>query len=332
MDLYIFSMCENNNLTYFDLSPEGNIVRKSVLTIPVPMYGCIRDDIMYIALREPFGEAQSGVTRIALSNGFPELTGSKVLPCEGRIACHIEVSSDRRFLYTANYRSGNISEFTLDHKGDIIGLHSLLQFPKVSQESVPHAHGVFFSRDGKKLYAPDLGSDRIWVYDMKKDGAIRQEGSIILPPLSGPRHMAMSMDGKTAFLICQNSSTVHSFRMNQGKWHESSCVQTVTAGKIRNQSSAIRLSNDEKWVFASNRGADTVSMIQFDGERLRLIWNEPCGSNPRDMDLSSDGKWLVLGNMDQNLVTVYHVEYKSGRLKKHAEIDLPSPVAVLFRR
>ena len=332
MDLYVFSMCENNNLTYFDFSVDGSIIKKAVLTIPVPMYGCIRDEIMYIALREPYGEAQSGVTRVDLCDGFPKWTEWTTLPCEGRIACHITVSPDRRFLYTANYRSGSISEFALNREGKIVCLNNLLQFPKLSPDSVPHAHGVFFSNDGKELYAPDLGSDRVWIYSMQESGAIMQENCILLPPMSGPRHMAISRDGQSSYLICQNSSTIHSFRHIQGNWVETASVQTVSVSGIRNQSSAIRLSNDEKWIFASNRGADTVSMVRIDQDQLDLTWNEPCGSNPRDMDLSPDGKWLVLGNMDQNLVTVYELDYELGKMKKHMEIDFPSPVAVLFRR
>lgn len=330
MTVYILSMTEKDNLALYDLNTDGTLTLRHSMTVPTPMYACIGNGSMYLALREPFGEAQSGVVRLACENGEPVHLTEPMLPCKGRIACHIALSPDGKYLYTANYRSGNISEFSLDDDGAILQLHALLQFPTLNESSIPHAHGIFFTMDGKYLCAPDLGNDRIWLYPMSEDGAVDKPSYITVPAGSGPRHLAVSQDGKHMYLVCQNSFTVHAYTVRDTGWTETSCISTEAPAGIRCQSSAIRLSADEKWLYVSNRGANTISMISIADEKLKLVCNAACGNNPRDMDLSPDGKWLVLGNMDDGCVTVFRIDTESGRLIRHSDIQCDAPVAIMF--
>lgn len=316
------SMKGDAGLFCFRLEPDGRLCPEGELRLPAPMYACQRGDRLYLALREPFGEAQSGVIAVDCENGVPVRAVGEPADCDGRIACHIAASPDGKRLYTANYRSGTVSVFALDETGAIAGRVGKLEFPS-PPEKPAHAHGIFFTADGGTLCAPDLGGDCIRLYREE-----RPAGEVRLPEGSGPRHMVMSPDGNYAYLVCQNSSEVYGFEYGADGWTGRSSVKLEAPAGVKNQASAIRISPDGGWLFVSNRGADTVSTLRADRGRVSRYAETPCGRNPRDMDLSPDGRWLVLGNMDDDTVAVYSVD--GGRLSCVSQTKVTEPVAVLF--
>lgn len=113
-------------------------------------------------------------------------------------------------------------------------------------------------------------------------------------------------------------------------WNITAVVSVGVPTDVRNQSSAIRLSPDGRWLYVSNRGANTISRFRVDANALVLCENTPCGNNPRDFAISPDGKWLVLGNMDDNNMAVYSVDSDNGSLMLVSKYDFDSPVAICF--
>lgn len=329
MKLIVLSMTPRENVVLMELSSAGKLEKVHTLCTPTPMYACNDADILYLALREPFGEAESGVVAVHCTGGVPQEIVGEPLPCYGRIACHIAYSPDRKYLYTANYRSGSLSEYRLDAQGNIEGLNQVISFEKSNPEKIPHAHGIFFSADGETLCAPDLGNDCINLYKMTPNGAELNPAVITFPEGSGPRHLAFTVDGHVAYLVCQNSSKVYALDC-KNQWRILASASSEPPINVRNQSSAIRLSPDGKWLYISNRGANTISRFKVEEHALVLCENTPCGNNPRDFAISPDGKWLVLGNLDDNCIAVYAVDPVDGALTLSAQYDFEAPVAVFF--
>ena len=51
------------------------------------------------------------------------------------------------------------------------------------------------------LFVPDLGSDRIVIYEMNlDDGTLKPHGHGDVPPGSGPRHLAFHPNGRFAYV------------------------------------------------------------------------------------------------------------------------------------
>lgn len=329
MNLIALSMTDGENVAAMGLSSNGELEKIKAIHTPVPMYACGHEERLYLALREPFGEAESGVVAVSCSNGIPQKIVGEPIPCNGQIACHIAYSPDRKYLYTANYRTGNLTEYRLDEQGNIEELKRVIVFDKLKPENVAHAHGIFFSPDGKILCAPDLGNDCIYLYKMTQNGVDLNPDVITFPEGSGPRHLVWTNDGKVAYLVCQNSSMVYALDCTNN-WKIVEGASTEPPANVRNQSSAIRLSPDGRWLYVSNRGANTISRFRVDANALVLCENTPCGNNPRDFAISPDGKWLVLGNMDDNNMAVYSVDSDNGSLMLVSKYDFDSPVAICF--
>ena len=329
MKLIALSMTTGKNVVLMELSSDGELNEVHTMCAPTPMYACNDGEILYLALREPFGEAESGVVAVRCEERVPQEIIGEPIPCYGRIACHIAYSPDKKYLYTANYRTGSLSEYRLDAHGNIEGLNRVISFEKKDPEKIPHAHGIFFSPDGETLCAPDLGNDCINQYKMTPDGVDMNPQVITFPEGSGPRHLAYTDDGHMAYLVCQNSSMVYALDC-ENQWKIVASASSEPPANVRNQSSAIRLSPDGKWLYISNRGANTISRFKVEENAIVLCENTPCGNNPRDFAISPDGKWLVLGNMDDDNIAVYAIDPDDGSLTLSAQYDFVAPVAVFF--
>ena len=96
----------------------------------------------------------------------------------------------------------------------------------------------------------------------------------------------------------------------------------------------IRIHPNQRFVYVSNRGHDSIAVFAVEAAtgRLSLVEVVPCGGkNPRNFSLSPDGAWLVCANQNSNSLTVLKVDAQTGRLTltPHSA-SLPLPVCVLF--
>ena len=80
---------------------------------------------------------------------------------------------------------------------------------------------------------------------------------------------------------------------------------------------AIRVSADDRFLYASNRVDDTIAVfaIADDGAALEPVEVVPAGGAwPRDIVLSPDGTLLFSANQHSDSITVFRVDGESGRL------------------
>src|SRR5690606_22940322 len=96
----------------------------------------------------------------------------------------------------------------------------------------------------------------------------------------------------------------------------------------------IRIHPNDRFIYASNRGHDSIAVLERDPSTgmLTLVETVPCGGrNPRNFALSPDGAWLLCASQTTNNLTVFRVDANTGRLTRvagHATVS--EPVCVLF--
>jgi 6-phosphogluconolactonase len=101
-----------------------------------------------------------------------------------------------------------------------------------------------------------------------------------------------------------------------------------------NSVAEIRLHPNDRFVYVSNRGHDSLAVFARDPEAgtLELVEIGPSGGgHPRNFALTPDGGWLLCANRDSNNVVVFRVDPASGRLAPTGrQVGVPEPVCVLF--
>lgn len=275
-----------------------------------------------------------------------ELTVINSSPIGDGGGAHIAVHPSGKFLLTAQYGGGSTALFPLDADGRL-GTAQLVKHTggsgvvKPVQEK-PHAHWAGFSPDGRFALVPDLGLDGIVIYriDLAKP-AIERHGFAASVPGGGPRHLRFSPDGKFIYLLNELSLSVTTFAWDAaaGTAQKLADVPTLSADvkakEAMNAAAEILVHASGRFVYASNRGNDTVTVYRADPatSTLNVIQVQPVrGAFPRNINLSPDGGWLLAAGADSNTIAVHKVNPTTGELTYQTKgvINVPAPICILF--
>jgi len=98
--------------------------------------------------------------------------------------------------------------------------------------------------------------------------------------------------------------------------------------------SEIRVHPTGRFLYAANRGHDTITAFAIDAQsgRLRFIEREPIrGSWPRNFNIDPTGKWLLAAGRDSNTLAVFAINTENGQLTYTRNmVMVPTPICVLF--
>jgi 6-phosphogluconolactonase len=245
----------------------------------------------------------------------------------GRTPCHLTLSPDGKFLYTANYSSGDISELPLDERGLVSGKVRLIPHSGRSvtpRQKGPHPHFVSFDPAGKQLYVCDLGTDEIRIYDYIPEKGIQLPCREILklPPGSGVRHLTFAPDGKTLYTANELNSTSSAFIRKGTTWKRGQTLSTrQKPSGIKNYPGAIRIMPDGKYFLLTNRGENSIALFETaPGGKFTLLETIPSGGNyPSDILLFPDGKCFAVIHLKSHNVTLFELDTKKKRLLPEKE-------------
>ena len=260
---------------------------------------------------------------------------------EGDGACYIELSPNEDLLAAANYGSGGIVLYNVDETGKIIGKPEARKHvgngPHDNQKS-PHAHCVKFSKGGDFLYAVDLGIDKILAYLITSDGTLGKEHTALqLDPGDGPRHLIFHPTKNKVFIINELYSSVVSADVDTKTGIFTKIDKKSTLPESYDGASFcadIHLSNDGKFLYASNRGHNSIAVfsVSDDGQMSFLGTESVQGDWPRNFTLSPDNNFLLVANRKSENITVFKRDATSGLLSFTGnEIKLPQPVFLKSR-
>jgi 6-phosphogluconolactonase len=263
---------------------------------------------------------------------------------QGANPCHLAIDATGKVLAAANYSNGITSTTLLDDAGLPAGPGFAIKVdgkgPRTDRQDGPHAHGVYFR--GKHLLVPDLGIDKVLTFTVdpataKSDAAepVAWTGN----PGAGPRHMAFSPDGRHAYVVNEldNTVTACGFNSADGTLTTLHSVPTLPADwEGRSSTAEIEVHPNGKFVYASNRGHDSIAVFARDAASGKLSPVEivPCGGKvPRHFTISPDGKWLLCAHQDSNTLASLPLDPATGKLgAPKATTAVPNPICIQFLR
>ena len=251
-------------------------------------------------------------------------------PTGGADPCHLTVDPSGRYLATANYTGGSLSVHPIDADGSLLPRSDLVRHigggPVADRQDGPHVHMVRFT--DRHLLAVDLGNDTVRTYGLSaRDGHLRPLHVTYLPPGTGPRHLALAASG-AAYLVGELSGTLSVLRAGGDGTLTGLGAVPLREDPSPNLAAAVTISPDGRFVYASNRGPDSVSVFAVTGDELFPIAEVPSGGRgPRDITLAGDH--LYAANEESDTVTVFDRDPATGLLKQTTSVETPSPVCVL---
>jgi 6-phosphogluconolactonase len=289
-----------------------------------------------------FGLAKGGAVHAFsrdLSTGRLELLNSA--PTFEALPAHMCLHPNGQFLVVANYEPGAVVVYPLEQDGSL-GKHTdhvrhAGSSVHPQRQTGPHAHYVGFDPITQRLLVTDLGTDEILFYDFSSTGQIkeRRDLRITCAPAAGPRHLAFHPNGRHVFVLAELSNTLMVYRRADEGFDLLQEVSTLPAGFAgHSQAAAVRVSRSGRYVWASNRGADSIAMFRFDPstEQIELMCVAPTGGRqPRDFVLSPDGSRLLVANQDSDSVVTFDiVDEGMAGLREIARSHVPTPSCLVW--
>ncbi|SBO16607.1 lactonase family protein [Carnobacterium divergens] len=241
---------------------------------------------------------------------------------EGAPPCYVGVDATRNFLYTANYHKGEITVLQTAADGTLTLLDTVTHQGSSVHENqqTPHAHYADLTPDQHYVVACDLGTDEVYTYSVSTEGKLTEVARFKAAPGTGPRHLVFHPNGKVAYLFGELASVVVvlSYDAATGRFKELETVPTIPENFTDfNGGAAIRLSKDGKFLYASNRGHDSIVVyeVQNDGaslKQIQLISTE--GQIPRDFNLTARDEFVVVGHQESDNLTLFERDPQTGLL------------------
>jgi 6-phosphogluconolactonase len=278
------------------------------------------------------------VTCFGIEAGTSRLAELGSAPSEGDDPCYVAFAPGERHVLVANYSSGSIAVLPLGLGGAPGVASQVIRFqgsgPDAVRQEGPHAHAILPDPHGSVVFATDLGTDMLHGYGWSKDRIEEMQGfPMKCRPGSGPRHLAFS--GDRLLLLNELDSRIDVLSLHESHRRLSSVgdLPLVDAARVgKNAAADIHASADGRFVYASNRGEDSLVVFESIDAPPGLVFRQRIpsgGRTPRNFLLAPDGRHLLAANQQSGTVTVFERDTRTGLLSGGGEaLKVPSPACL----
>ncbi|WP_196221828.1 lactonase family protein [Sphingobium sp. CAP-1] len=333
----------------FDQRTGALVMTGAIANVPRPTWTIRhpRLPILYSVNEEGNDGAKNGsifAFRINARDG--SLTRLNEVDAQGGGTTYLALDALSNTLIAANYGGGSVATFPILKDGSIgpaVSVVAAAGSGPHRRQTKPHAHSVMVDPSGRFLIAADLGADRLFVYpfDGKRHAILPdqpgQDRHFIAQPGSGPRHIAFHPRGHFLYLINELTAQVQAF-----SWDATvgrlALVQTISTNAPDHQgdssASEILVSRDGRFLYAGNRGENSLLVYAIDRKRgtLSPVQRVASGGNvPWGFAFDPSGHWLLVANEKSDRVNIFAVDRRTGRLRDSGQsASLPKPVSFSF--
>ncbi len=343
----------------------GGLTPVEVVTTENPTYLAVDPTMNYLYCVNELGADKDGnplsrVSAYQIDRSSGKLRFLNTQPSNGTWNCHIWVHPSGKYLFAANYGSGSFPVYPILDDGSIGEMADFIQDagdgtgPDPARQEGPHAHMILTNPGAQHVFGVDLGADQVMVWNFDPSSGKLSPGTVPYANVAsgaGPRHMAFHPGDKFAYVLNELSSTVDVFDFDpvRGAFIGIQAVSTLPAdtkyvrpkfdptnpGKVptgTNTTAEIRVHPSGKWVYSTNRGANTIAIYKVDPNSGKLTstgWASSGGEIPRGMNIDPSGTFLYVGNQNSDNILVFSIDPRDGTL--HGPIQtIKSPVPVDF--
>jgi 6-phosphogluconolactonase len=316
-----------------------------------PTFLVLRNDRIYAIgeVSEHDGEPGGVVAAFAVDPATGDLSLVNRQSSGGAGPAFVTTDATVRMALVANYVGGSVASLPIGPEGALEPPSKVVAPPMphegpgpvADRQDAPHAHSIIPDRNNRFAFEADLGADRIYQYTLDPvAGQISPEPIEIYNvfPGTGPRHLAFHPSGRWLYVIGELSSTliVYSYDANNGLLREPKALSLLPTGwEGFNKSSEVVLSPDGRFIYAGNRGYDSITVLRVhdDSGTVTLAGQYPSGGSfPRHFALDPSGEWLVVANEQSDNLTTFRVDQENGVLKWTGQsVQVPVPVCVVFK-
>lgn len=325
------------------LTPEGLAVET-----PNPSFVAVHPNHRFlysVSETADYGGKRSGaVSAFSIDAKSGKLTLLNTVPSGGGGPCHLIVDKTGKTLLVANYGGGSVASFPVKADGSLGEAASFFQHSGSSanpqRQKGPHAHSTTISPDNRFAFFSDLGLDQVKIYKLDAATAKMEPND---PPFgkvkpgSGPRHFTFHPNGRFGYVVNEMGSSVTAFSYDpaKGALTEIQMISTLPENfSGENNDAEIEVHPSGKFLYASNRGHDSIAVFSIDpkkGTLTKVDVTPTGGKTPRNFAIGPGGKYLLAANQDTDDIHIFKIDTKTGKLTPTGDsVKVGAPVAIVF--
>ncbi|NIF54511.1 lactonase family protein [Burkholderia sp. Ax-1724] len=262
---------------------------------------------------------------------------------EGKNPVHLAIDPTGRYVVVSNHIGASLAVLPIAADGSLEPLSQLVHLEgpigphRIEQkQSKPHFNP--FDPTGRFVIVPDKGLDRTFSFRFENGQLAPAETPFVVSREgAGPRHIAFHPDGRHAWVVNELDSTVTTYGYDAANGSLtplqvlSSLPDTYTGDS---RGSEIEVDRTGRFVYASNRGDDSIAVFSIDASNghLRFLNAIPAqGKTPRFMTSTPDGRFMYVLNEDSDTIVAFSVDAQSGTLAPTGFVaPSGSPVCMVF--
>ncbi|XBC39516.1 MAG: beta-propeller fold lactonase family protein [Buchnera aphidicola (Chaetogeoica yunlongensis)] len=276
---------------------------------PQPILILKSKKLLYVGLRPNFGIYSYTIQ----SNGTLKEQSSAILPGSPN---HFEIDITEKFLFSSSYHFNCISVTPIDFSGN----------PQPFIQVINNIHGCHASKindQNNTLFVSSLHKNRIYIFDFIKKGILltNKYNFVITHANFGPRNLEFYKHKNWLFSINELNGSIDIWFFNQQK-KTIELMKNINILSDKNTkkawSSDLSLSSCKKYLYASDRTENTISIIKINKDikkvkKINTVKTEL--KQPRTFHINSTGENLfIIGEKSHNF-SIYKISQATGCLE-----------------
>ena len=223
-----------------------------------------------------------------------------------------------KFMLTSSNGGARASSYRVGDDGALVAPAAC------TVHTIPGAHSVQVHPGNRYAYVPHCITQNAifqYAYDGETGEFAMQDLGILVPPTrTGPRHIRFHPRLEVMYTTDEQGNSISAYRV-AGDGRLSPPFQTVSTlppdfDPAGNTTAQLRVHPSGEFLYAPNRGHDTVACFAIDpaSGKLTLIGRAATEPHVRGFDVDPQGKFVFAAGVDSGRMSVYGIDRGSGML------------------
>lgn len=250
---------------------------------------------------------------------------------------HATIDETGQWLLSVTYSGATVNVYPLFSDGSIGELAFSTKHsgsgPHQQRQDAAHPHSII-QMPGQNLFlVSDLGSDTISTYKLHAEtGELALIDTAHTEAGAGPRHLSFHPTKPVVYSINELNSTLMVYQISQaGQLAFLQLLPLIPDGyEGDNTSAEVAVSSDGRFVYASNRGHDSIASFatQHNGTLVNMGLAGSGGEGPRHFALTPSNDRLIVANENSHTLTTLKIGHSGTPCIVESYSETTSPVCV----
>lgn len=241
---------------------------------------------------------------------------------------YLDIDATGNYAIAASYSQGTVHTFAIQPD------KTIAPNPIQRTETARTAHASLIDPSNRFVYIPHTIPNAIYQFRFDDTtGKIAPLQPIVIKgggkpnQPAGPRHYAFHPTLGIVYMVNELDSSVSAYQWNQtqGGLTRFQTLTTLPANfRDTNTCADIHLTPDGRFLYASNRGHNSIAAYKLDDEGLMTFidWfeTEPV---PREFAIDGKGHYLYSAGLKSHKLAAYAIDSNTGRLSRIGNYDTP---------